>query len=156
MQIESPHILFLAVSFIVAAGIVEAVSEMKPPEIAHAEGQWVGGSSGSDMEFLLLELDEAGEGILVFSELPGGPIHSYRAAARLDEFQISFDLESIDSQSVPIQLSGEFTYIKMDLILSGENWSREVTLRSKGNLKRRLEEVEHRAKELKEYGGKGA
>ena len=103
------------------------------------------------MEFLRLELDADGKGVLTLSELPGAPVMAYRVlATRLKDLEVSFDLAPVESRSEPIVLRGKFVHSRMHLNLSGItlNWHRDIYLRNQEEFMKRLRAVEERAKEI--------
>jgi len=128
-----------------------ATTKMSPPKAQDVAGVWIGGTVGSELEFLRLELDAEGKGVLTLSELPDTPVMAYQVqATRLKEFEVSFDLTPVDSRSEPISLRGKFLYSRMLLTLSGVTltWKRDIYLRNQEGFMKRLRAAENRAKEI--------
>ena len=128
-----------------------ATKSMVPPTLQNLSGVWIGGTVGNELEFLRLELDTVGKGVLTVSYVPDSPVRAYYVrSVNLDKFAMKCELVPADSDSEPVFLRGRFSYSQMDLEIGGLSvkWKRQVYLRSQDTFMKRLKQLEDRSKSL--------
>ena len=108
---------------------------------------WIGGG-GESTEFLRLDLDGTGAGVLTMQYLPDGPATAYRVRSTvLADYAIRLDVETVDQQSQRIEVTGEAVPGLLRLSLRGRSpdWSRRIELQRYDELLRRIKVVTDKA-----------
>jgi hypothetical protein len=128
------------------------------PQLSDLSRVWVGSTSGGAIgEFLRLELDSEGVGLLVVHWLPSREAQAYRVTAtHLKGYAVSFDLQAADTGAETIYLRGQATAYRLELEVGGKNlnWKRPVALDRYTDLIGRLETVNQRAERFWQVGQK--
>ena len=138
--------LFLA-SLALVVAVPVAAKPMPQPTMADLAQVWLGGPP-KGIEFLRLELDKEGVGLLTVQYLPHHPAVAYRVLkTSLSKYRVVFMLVPIDEKAEPIYLRGEAypgtMYLKM-----GDpkgTWKRDILLQTEQSVLARQKAVSDRA-----------
>ena len=126
--------------------VASATSIVLAPQMHDLAGAWLGPADSS--AYFRLELDAAGQGLLVIQEAPsGGAISLYRIkSTSLSGYSVSFSLEPVSSADPTVKLSGKAYPGKLLLERSGVNhgynWQQAVTLEREDYILPRIRAVQ--------------
>ena len=105
------------------------------------------------VEFLRLQLEETGLGLLTVQYLPDAPAEAYKVTrTRLEKRRIGFDLDPVDATGERIVLDGVAlpTHLTLQLANTSGTWKRQVELVPLAALLNRIDIVTKRAAEVSE------
>jgi hypothetical protein len=143
--------LVSVVVFLSVAHAARGSKRIPPPTLKDLRGVWIGGTVGNELEFVRLQLDATGKGILAVSYLPDSPVRAYFVTSvDLEKLEMKCHLSPADSSSEPIFLQGRFYYSHMDLELGGVTvkWKRQLYLRNEETFMKRLKQLGDRVREI--------
>ena len=113
------------------AGGASADKAVRPATLAELATVWVGCEAQGRLEYLRLELDREGHGLVTMQWLPGEPADAYRiVSTRLDRYDVEFTLQPVDRDAEPMSLSGRAIGVRLDLeaVGSQSDWKRKFVL----------------------------
>jgi hypothetical protein len=131
-----------------------ATTRPKPPVLPCLAGVWVGGSGPIPLEYLRLDLNADGTGLLTVSYLPTTPARVYKVSAtRLHEYTVEIMSNPVEANSEPIKLRGEGTCSQLELIMAGAGklkWERHMWLERLERVLARIHVVNEAAEQFKQ------
>ena len=123
------------------------------PTMECLAGVWIGGSP-VQLEFMRINLDSSGKGLLTLQYIPGQAAEAYSLTIEsLDGYEIRFNVIPIDEDAEPIYLKGKAFCgdLHLEFGRAGEQgWSRSIILDRYSQFLERLEAVEKRAREYEQ------
>lgn len=135
----------LFVLLIAAAAPLLGDSRIPPPKLAMLAGQWLGGPPAGILEYVRLELNENGQGLLTVQYLPGEPVVAYEIlGARLEQYAIEFIVRTIDrGHEYDIYLKGTALPNQLELEMGSPkpDWKRRLFVERESAVRSRIEAV---------------
>jgi hypothetical protein len=127
---RSPFLLARAIVVLGIAVTVFAKSIARPPTPSDVAGVYSG--YGGEIEFLLLELDADGTGLLSVSYLPDNPVRLYRVESwRLSDWIVELQTRAIDPDAEGITFHKvRYSSLCLDGEFRGSDWKRTIKLYS--------------------------
>lgn len=151
LAVNGPSMCLRASAIAVALSCSHAIAltVLPPPAVTDLQGPWLGGSEENREEYLRLEVDRGGKGIVTFQYAPEDRPAVYDVlSAQLSGYNIEFELQPIGGAE-PIYLRGT-TYgssMQMEIGNAGHRWHRKVLLEREDDVLSRIKAVTERALE---------
>ena len=142
------QLLVIVLLLVIASVPCKARSMAPPAQLPDLATAWLGGAPRPVVEYFRLELDDSGKGILVVQWLPKNPPRLYEVSiARLEGYDIEFDVRPVDSNAQAIFLRGTATTHALDLEFGDieRNWKRKIYLEREDQVLERIRMVIERA-----------
>jgi hypothetical protein len=104
---------------------------------------WVGGATADTVEFLRLELDLNGRGLLSIQYLPDQPAAAYQVKSSLEGYALHLDLVPLGGDVERIEVGGKASPSMLRLTVKARSsaWTRQVELQRYDELLRRIQAV---------------
>ncbi len=142
-------VLFVLGITLVVAITVFASKPVQPPSRSEVIGVWSGYTD--HLDFLRLELDEDGKGVLCVGWVPGDKPQLYRVSAwNYSDWRLLLDIRPIDAGAEPVYLTNTVCgYEDLRSDFGGGTWKRKATLRCEREWNRRSKPLEQRIEEFR-------
>jgi hypothetical protein len=126
-----------------------AFKPVRPPLRSDVVGVWSGYTTGLD--FLRLELDQDGKGLLCVGWVSGDKPQLYRVEKwDYADWRVNLDIEPIDSGAESVYLTNTVCgYEDLKCEFRGGTWKRKATLRCEREWNRRSKPLEQRIEEFR-------
>ena len=140
----------LTIALLLIASAASATVEVRvaPATVACLENVWLGGGVPGPLEYLRLEIDKKGTGLLAVRFLPSYPPRMYRVTGiHLAGYRITIKTEPAEADAEAINLTGLATCGELKLTLSypsNPKWKPNVILEREAIVKGRIKAVEER------------
>jgi hypothetical protein len=132
------------------SGFAHANKRVRLPTMDDLATTWVGATAFG--EYLRLELDKTGTGVLAIQYLRDKPARGYRIRqTTLAKYRVVFQVEAAEVSAEPVFLRGDAYPGALELELGGTSvdWKRKVVLEPLPDLVRRLAAVETAAGQVR-------
>ncbi len=142
-------VLFVLGVTLLVAITVFASKPVAPPSRSEVIGAWSGYTD--HLDFLRLELDEEGKGLLCVGWVPGDKPQLYRVEKwGYADWRLDLDIKPIDSGAEPVYLTNTVCgYEDLKCEFGGGTWKRKATLRCEREWSRRSKPLEQRIEEFR-------
>jgi hypothetical protein len=144
----------LALAVSVTATEIGGSKRIREPSREDLATVWVGGDPES-LEYLRLELDAKGRGLLTIQYVPDARAVAYEViATSLDRYDIVLELKPVDDTRHLIEVAGKAIPGLLRLEVKGRdpNWSRRTMLQPYEDLLERISAVTERARAFSPAG----